>query len=164
MYVPLDTAKRQIRLLHLDPGEEDTELSGALRDASLDDEPVYEAIPYVWGAWEDPGSIIIKQFEEVVSITANLQAVLRSVRLPNRPRVLWVDALCVNQNDLEERGSQVSIMGEVYGQAHQVLVHLGDSLEGCELAIEAVRRLGDDTSLNASTYMDHGLNIRGVGL
>ena len=49
MCAPLDTAKQQIRLLHLNLGDDGVELSGAFGDAPTDIDPDYEAIPYVWG-------------------------------------------------------------------------------------------------------------------
>lgn len=48
MYTPLDTAKRQIRPLHLNHGDDSLDVSGALLDVLLNEEPEFEAISYVW--------------------------------------------------------------------------------------------------------------------
>jgi hypothetical protein len=146
------------------PGDDEAELSCALSVASLDDDPKYEAVSYVWGPTEDLGRISVALFEEGVLITKNLQSVLRSLRLSDRVRVLWVDALTINQEDLNERANQVTIMGEIYSKAERVLAYLGDHFEGCELAMEAVRQLASDVSPHSSSSQEPGLNIDGMDL
>jgi hypothetical protein len=63
----------------------------------------------------------------VVYIRSNLCWALRFLRDPANVRVLWADALCINQDDLEERNQQVSLMGFIFGRAQTVLVWLGTS-------------------------------------
>jgi hypothetical protein len=163
-YKPLVGSNKEIRLLHLFPGNDEAELRCALSVASHDDDPKYEAVSYVWGPLEDLGHISIALFEEHVSITKSLQSVLRSLRLPDRPRILWVDALVINREDLDERAAQVTLMGQIYRQAERVLVYLGDHFEGCELAMEAIRQLASDESPHSSSSMEPGLNVDGIGL
>jgi hypothetical protein len=134
--------------LHVLPVEDDEKLWCTFSIASLDDHPEYEAASYVWGSWDDPRSIEIGADEVVVSITKNLQSVLRSVRSQDDPRTLWVHALCINQQDLEERGSQVGMMARVYAQATCVLAYLGDYFEGCERAIDVIQQIADDPALH----------------
>jgi hypothetical protein len=148
MYGPLDASKYQIRLLHLLPGELDAKLSCTFSVASLDDDPEYEAASYVWGSWNNPGNIEVGTTKAVVWITKNLHSVLRNVRFPDRSRTLWVDALCINQQDLGERGSQVGMMARVYEQAKCVLAYLGDHYEGCERAIDVIHRIAHDPALH----------------
>jgi hypothetical protein len=164
MYTPLNVTKRQIRLLYLFPGDDDDELVCAFTRVSLDDQPDFEAISYVWGDWKDPGSIENALVEEAIPITKNLQSVLRNVRLRDRWRVLWVDALCINQQDLDERGSQVQMMADIYHSATRVLAYLGDHFDGCELAFEAMRQLSEDKTLHFVSHLTPGLNINGSGL
>ncbi|CAO2655011.1 Nn.00g117440.m01.CDS01 [Neocucurbitaria sp. VM-36] len=164
MYKPLDDSKRQIRLLHLLPGDDDTELSCTFSLVSLDDDPEYEAVSYVWGNSEDRRSINVEVVEEPVPITRNLYSVLHSIRLRDHERTLWVDALCINQQDLEERGSQVSIMAAIFRQASRVLAYLGDYWDSCEPAMEVMRQLGGDEDLHFFSHMEHGLNVNGKGL
>jgi len=60
------------------------------------------------------------------NVTTNLDSALRYIRLPDRERVIWVDAICINQRDLQEKGSQVEMMRQIYTTAVQVLVWLGE--------------------------------------
>lgn len=117
-----------IRLLHLRPGSFDAQLQCHLKYVNLQDDPTYEALSYVWG---DPLSQeIIKINEQPWSITTNLGDALRRLRLPKRPRVIWADAICINQNDLEERSKQIPIMRMIYSQALRVMVWLGQDEDG----------------------------------
>jgi hypothetical protein len=59
-------------------------------------------------------------------VPASSKAAIARMRLPDADRVLWIDALCINQEDPEERGHQVTIMGEIYSNGQQNLVYLGE--------------------------------------
>jgi hypothetical protein len=62
-----------------------------------------------------------------ILITRNLHAALNDLRYKDRERILWADALCINQSDLVERTHQVSLMSSVYGRAALVIVWLGEA-------------------------------------
>jgi hypothetical protein len=74
--------------------------------------PDYDAISYVWGDPTDTSPI--KCSGKTLSITKNLHSALRHFRLQDQPCVLWVDAICISQADVYERGQQVSIMKVIY--------------------------------------------------
>ncbi|KAF1846465.1 uncharacterized protein K460DRAFT_313916, partial [Cucurbitaria berberidis CBS 394.84] len=164
MYEPLDDSRRQIRLLHLHRGDDDVKLACTFSLVSLDDDPHYEAVSYVWGDFNKCCSIDVGAVNEPVPIMRNLHSVLRNLRLHDRQRILWVDALCINQNDLVERGKQVAMMATVFSRASRVLAYLGDHWDRCELAVEAIRQLREDESMHLFSYMQPGLSINGVGL
>lgn len=67
----------------------------------------------------------------ILLITPNLDTALRRIRLPDRIRALWVDAICINQQDVAERGGQVQLMGSIYSKARQVIVWLGKDEDDC---------------------------------
>ncbi|KAJ4368410.1 hypothetical protein N0V83_006767 [Neocucurbitaria cava] len=163
IYKPLDDSKREIRLLHLQPGDDEAELTCFFSLVSLDDKPDYEAVSYVWGDSLDRRRINVEDAKEPVPITRNLHSALHGLRLQDRERILWADALCINQQDLEERACQVAIMAAVFGQASRVLAYLGDDWDGCDLAMKAIRQLGEDPTMHLFSYMDHGLSIDGIG-
>jgi hypothetical protein len=64
-----------------------------------------------------------------VSVTANLESALRHMRLQNQTRMLWADAICINQSDIAEKNIQVRLMGEIYTSCSKCLVWLGEEDE-----------------------------------
>jgi hypothetical protein len=131
-YRPLTTAN-SIRMITLLPGIGHQQLNCTLKEVALDESPQYEAISYVWGDETTPASIVCDDFGHSLPITQNLAAALFRFRLVDQQRVLWADAICINQEDIAERGHQVRLMGEVYGKASGVLVWLGEEDENTEL-------------------------------
>jgi len=95
--------------------------------------PDYVALSYCWGDPLVTKPICVNNVH--VEITTNLEAALRVLRDMNI-QVLWIDALCINQNDLSERGLQVMRMGLIYSNASKVLAWIGEESDGSEIAIE----------------------------
>src|SRR4051812_25210123 len=97
VYTKLDKESRQIRLIHVLPGGWKSPISCELYVVSLDEAPAYQILSYVWG---DP-----KISERILlpgcgfRVTTNLYAALRRLRLSNETRIIWIDALCINQLD-----------------------------------------------------------------
>lgn len=83
----------------------------------------FEALSYVWGPTTPVGTLATS--EGAIPLTLSLTLALRHLRREDRVRCLWVDAICINQVDLVERGHQVKLMGQIYSNATQVLVWLG---------------------------------------
>jgi hypothetical protein len=83
----------------------------------------YEALSYVWG--EPVYSRSIRCSKGRIALTPNLEEALLHIRFPDRRRVIWADAICVNQSDLQERSQQVRLMGDIYRNAEKVLIWLG---------------------------------------
>ena len=115
-----------IRLLHLFPGSWKDNIECNLVAVSLDAQPPYEAISYTWGLSKADATICVNG-QCGFPVTDNVSALLRRLRLSDRERVLWIDAICINQQDLVERAQQVKIMGLVYSQARKTLVWLGNT-------------------------------------
>ena len=132
MYRALSVEDKEIRVLQLLSGRPSSPIQCRLRSVSLAANPplVYEALSYTWGRATQGRviGVISNDAMNTVSVTDNLFAALKGLRHRyGRARQLWVDAVCINQSDLSERASQVSIMGMVYSVAEQVNVWLGDS-------------------------------------
>lgn len=89
--------ERQIRLLHLAGSDDNEEIVCTLSIVCLDDRPHYEALSYVWGDDTNPMSMQLEG--QTKPITPNLHTALRNLRLKDRERILWVDAVCINQED-----------------------------------------------------------------
>ncbi|KAI4276199.1 MAG: hypothetical protein LQ337_002666 [Flavoplaca oasis] len=116
---------RNIRLMELLPAATQSEaVRCTLEQACLDVEPQYEALSYTWGDPSNPSLLYCNN--AALSITSNLDAALRHLRLQTGSRALWVDAICINQADVEERSQQVALMRDVYTKASQVIAWLGE--------------------------------------
>jgi hypothetical protein len=120
-YRPLPS-ERFIRLLELYPGQTDDNIRCGLRETTLEDASNYEAISYAWG---DPiNKVNIFCDEKIILVTLNLKNALHRLKLKDRSRILWADAICINQHDDLEKGSQVKRMARIYGKATRVCVWL----------------------------------------
>lgn len=142
-YKSLDANRKEIRVLILEPGERcvlDT-LKCSLEHISLLDEGrrKYETISYHWG---DPStSSEIALDGEVIGVPRSSEMALRCMRLPEEPRVLWIDAVCINQANDAERAQQVSIMGDIYRNGTRNLVYLGEGDEHTASAVRSIEML-----------------------
>ncbi|KAH6699714.1 heterokaryon incompatibility protein-domain-containing protein [Leptodontidium sp. MPI-SDFR-AT-0119] len=112
----------------------------------------YEALSYTWGAWDNAQTIELigdacagkedslsdsfrnlklknsaRERTWAFFVTSNLFVALRRLRRTNKTRTLWIDAVCINQQDLHEKGNQLAMMDRIYKQASRVLVWLGDT-------------------------------------
>jgi len=133
---------RSIRYMVLESGKDDEALVCSLRISRLRKMPYFEAISYVWGSDDRNHEILCDG--EIVKITTSLQQVLRRVRLATASRTLWADSICINQEDLAEKGEQVRLMGAVFSKADQVLVCVGENEDGhAERAASLVSELND---------------------
>ncbi|KAH6696658.1 heterokaryon incompatibility protein-domain-containing protein, partial [Leptodontidium sp. MPI-SDFR-AT-0119] len=83
----------------------------------------YEALSYTWGDPQPSSTIQMDGLPYWVS--ANLFEGLQRLRLPDQDRVLWIDAVCINQKNLTEKSAQVGLMFSIYLKAHRVVVWLG---------------------------------------
>jgi hypothetical protein len=115
-----------IRLLILEPGAEKDVLSCSLLPVRLSENPAFEAISYTWGA---PGDReVISVGGASLGVSRNLANALRNFRLRDRKCQFWADAVCINQDDIQERNKQVQIMREIFSKASKTRVWLGDDM------------------------------------
>jgi hypothetical protein len=127
-YGNLHTSKPIIRLLQINPGTAVDPLICRLREVDLSSKhPRYEAVSYAWGDGIRETPIICDA--KVLKITESLYGALCRIRLSTVPRYVWVDAICINQDNGEERSHQVSLMLKIYQKATQTLVWLGEDSE-----------------------------------
>lgn len=155
---PLSLALREIRCLILQPISAGTTIQCTFEAISLLSHPEYEALSYVWGDTSIQRTIIFNGIP--FPVTQNLAIALHHLRLPDKSRRLWVDALCINQSDVQERNEQVGLMGESYSMANPVLVWLGESFDGSDeafalmskIATENESELTDDVSQNVFSF------------
>ena len=105
--------------------------------------PPYEALSYYWGSGNASFKIKIytQGFPGTFPVRSNLHAALNQLRLPDRPRGLWIDAICINQDDDDERSAQVSMMADIYSKATSVCVWLGEASPDSNLALNFISRI-----------------------
>ncbi|KAF2423796.1 HET-domain-containing protein [Tothia fuscella] len=131
-----------IRLLSLHAGKPGEPLSAQLvvrrfRETRLP--PSFEALSYVWGDAVTSHFMFINEVR--IPIQRNLFEALQHIRSENRSRTLWVDAICINQDDDAERSQQVSIMGDIYTKADHVISWLGPATPKSALGMDVLKFL-----------------------
>lgn len=163
-YHELDNSTREIRLLEIMPGKDDESLRCRLFRVPESywgqDEYEYVALSYAWGNMHEQGTIMLSHSnitrEGEIShgpfkpfhVTKNLYDHLKDLRAESGHSRFWIDALCINQGDDDERADQVRMMGQIYGSALQVWIRPGRSSEVKQAVwfIKAISRLSRDTS------------------
>ncbi|KAF3806651.1 Heterokaryon incompatibility protein 6 [Colletotrichum gloeosporioides] len=143
-YQPIDPNTNTIRLLRLFQGRRyynDELICGELFEAEIphDRDDTYEALSYTWGDPTRTKTIAIN--DQKVAVTTNLYNALLHLRDPEKDRILWVDALCINQQDAFERTHQVAKMSVIYQKAWAVVIWLGKTTRDIELLLEATKAL-----------------------
>ncbi|KAH9220332.1 heterokaryon incompatibility protein-domain-containing protein [Leptodontidium sp. 2 PMI_412] len=135
--------KTSFRVLELLLGEDDDPISCILRLAEWVDLPAYEAISYAWGDPKARVPVIVDG--KWLNVTVNLQTALRHLRYRDRPRLLWVDAICINQTDIPERGHQVAQMRKIYEKAAVVLIWVGHDTADhqAKVAVDSIITISD---------------------
>lgn len=118
-------AAGQMRLIQLQPGSVATPIVCRLDEVLLEDTPPYTALSYVWGSPEPVNTVTIN--DNAIPITANLHTALLHVRQESSIVTLWVDALCISQDDKLEKSQQVQMMGDIFSQRHDYF-HLAGNI------------------------------------
>lgn len=122
----------EIRLVRLLP-ERMSALRCELVHASLNKPPKYVALSYAWGDTSDTHTLQVDGIN--MSITSSLFGALKALRRKSGVVTVWVDALCINQDDGGERTRQVQNMKDIYAKAQSVAVWLGPEREASGLAM-----------------------------
>ncbi|PVH77983.1 HET-domain-containing protein [Cadophora sp. DSE1049] len=122
IYLPLSDAD-EIRLLFLQPRTSGEAVACNIKHVKRSRKPHYEALSYMWGP-DDIMNIEINGRD--TEVRQNLWQALYYLRYDNAPRILWVDAISINQGDVKERNHQVEMMGQIYARAWRVVVWLGE--------------------------------------
>jgi hypothetical protein len=121
------TVEGEIRILTLFPGSFEDPICCALSVTRVEDYPAYDAVSYMWG---DPTATETISVDGHTSfpVTVNLRRALQYLRRQDKARKLWVDAICINQNSIDERSFQINLMKEIYSRAETVRVWLNHEL------------------------------------
>ena len=135
--LPLSQHELAVRILTIAPGLTSDNLSCNLESTNLEDCSRYEALSYCWGPVDELRKVTVN--EDALYITPNLWAALRSLRRREKPRRMWIDAMCINQDNNSERAAQVSIMRHIYTRARRTIAWLGVAADGSDTAFDLVK-------------------------
>ena len=163
---------RTIRLLVLSTSENDG-LRGTLEVASLISPLSYYALSYVWGPFADPARCIKcssadRKLCADLPITTNCHDALTQIRRsynrkwPSGSSIrIWIDAICINQNDDAEKAEQIPLMEEIYGKANQVLIWLGKGCTSSDTAMDWIAQasLGQTPLLQGARWKPFPRNM-----
>lgn len=157
--------REEIRLLQLlpVPGNSQIRIYGQLSTVSLRDNPTFAALSYVCGDASLTENIVLNG--SITKITSNLSKALEYFSQQSGESLdgfrLWVDAVCIKQDDTEEKNQQVKFMSNIYGAANHVYSWLGDA-PFIPLAFKALRSISQD--IQTASELHPELLILDVGL
>jgi hypothetical protein len=155
-YSPL-SKEGHIRCVRLVPGKDITEpircelIPLRLEAQSYGTYP-YSALSYAWGNPEKKKVVYIGQ--DTLPVTDNLYSALLHLRNPYIERILWIDAMSINQSDLEERAQQVQQMMKIYSRAERVIVWLGEAADDSDRVLGCLRSAAE-RAVNSSKRNYH---------
>jgi len=145
-----------IRLLRLHPKLPfgDSPIVCKLIHTSLEFAPPYTAISYTWGAPSSYEMIKIEGLEYKVS--PNVYSILRGKRSTNHNVLLWIDSICINQEDSREKSTQVALMRRIFEEASSTIAWIGD-VDSTEAKL-AIGLLGKFDALETIPKLEKGLS------
>ena len=132
--------------------------------------PQYAALSYAWGV--PPERVYDAYVVDaagghvlgILKITRSLDAALRSLRSTEVSRTLWIDAISIDQENIEERGAQVLRMGTIYTEASMVIVWLGPATQSSDVGFAALKWLGTQVELADNGWWYQSPNARNISL
>lgn len=137
-YSALDDPSTKFRLLQLQkPANKYALIAASLIDVRLSAKPKYTALSYVWGPETPLTPILVNG--KLFAVRQNLYSFLcHYSRSSQEDCLLWIDAICIDQNNPDEKSSQVGRMGSIFGQAHLVVCWLGTHDADIDMALTAI--------------------------
>ena len=139
----------------LHPGVFRSEVRVSIRNDVLSESqtPTYEALSYAWGSKQKSVNIRVEGTEgcRTLAVTSNLAEALQCLRYEDKSRVLWIDAICVDQQNVQERGHQVSRMADIFRVASPVVIWLGPNSDSSTVAMRELSALGSTMTVNWAT-------------
>ncbi|KAH8595442.1 heterokaryon incompatibility protein-domain-containing protein, partial [Bisporella sp. PMI_857] len=150
-YKPISLEGPAFRLLRVLKGVDNDPIRCQLFESKIpssEDISNYAALSYTWGSTSRPCDLIINNSK--TPVTKNVYLALRDLRYRVKDRVLWVDALSINQNDKNEQGQQVQQMGSIYSKAERVIIWLGEATYNTDYVMHYMIELEEKSVKHAS--------------
>ncbi|KAH7174235.1 heterokaryon incompatibility protein-domain-containing protein [Fusarium flagelliforme] len=149
-YTYSPVSKSEIRLVTFKITDQDLEAS--IKNVQLDPEdPIkYTALSYCWGVATD--QVEVPCDGKILSITTSLHEAILAINKFSPGQDLWIDQICINQDDLAEKSEQVTKMNLIYDKAETVLAWLGPSDNTTKLGINFVKKVGEVALPSATNW------------
>jgi hypothetical protein len=132
-------------------------LSGSLRVVDLNNKPVFRALSYVWGESSKPEKDVIICDGYRIPITRNCWTALWHLQKAFGPITVWIDSICINQNDIQEKDSQIPLMSRIFSSAQPVYIWLGEGTKDTDEAMDYLAKGG----LPFNTLIRHRVGDQG---
>ncbi|KAI5464360.1 heterokaryon incompatibility protein-domain-containing protein [Mariannaea sp. PMI_226] len=127
-----------LRILRIEPGTTEKLMLRVETIRLCDTSRPYDALSYVWG--REPQYVQVSTPDGTLQVRKNLCDALYCLRLADKPRYVWADAICINQEDTTERGQQVGLMRKIYKRAATVQIWLGkEDMDEAPIAFSIAR-------------------------
>jgi hypothetical protein len=145
LYDNLRVQFRYIRLLQIyarvGNETEDAPLRCQLHVVDLTTAPTYSALSYVWGECASPPDYVLCN-DVPIPITSNCYSALRHLCTINGSFSIWIDVICINQKDQEDKNQQIGLMGDIYSQAKVTYIWLGNGTSTTDRVVGFMSRVG----------------------
>ena len=159
VYPKMHVYERRIRLLYIAPRHTTADLVCQLKVFELATAPQYSAISYTWGEPSAKGILLVNDKKLVGR--KNCWYALRQARRSQMSEWYWIDSVCINQEDLDEKSFQVAMMGDIFRKASRVLACIGPHMERSEQMIAQLRNLSGQPA-SSRTFVDHDIEAATV--
>ncbi|CAI6266865.1 unnamed protein product [Periconia digitata] len=151
--------RRDIRLIRIKPGTKQSNIEIEIETSNLDSNVEYTALSYVWGENPSLPSSIVYDGQNV-PVTRNLWEVMLRFRAERLVGLLWVDAICINQQDNDEKSMQVNMMRDIYKQAAKVIFWLGEQEEYDEDAVKLIKVFNENNKRPVDRAFPSGMHSK----
>ena len=149
VYPPLSISKNEFRLLQLLKVDDSEEVHASLATCALDAAPRYHALSYCWGKGHAKNSILLNGI--ACPVTENLYNALLALKF-HQINTVWIDALCINQLDDDEKSIQVLRMATIFRQAFQVAIWLGPYNAPLLRVVKKLSKEGDAAKIDEREF------------
>lgn len=137
--LPVESESDSIRVIERLPDVHPAPVSCIVRHVRLNEKPRFEATSYCWGNPEPPKFVICNG--KSLNITESPYIALHRLRNAAEPRTLWADAICINQQDIDEKNTQAPLVRKIYEMTEQVVLWLGEEEHNSHLGFALIPKL-----------------------
>ena len=137
--LPKNSDSDTIRVIEILPGSGTDLVVCNIKHVQLTSNPHFEALSYDWGD-PTPNRYVVCHGRPL-PVTTSLYPALHRLRDKSAARTLWADAICINQQDIDERNQKVRLMRQIYEKAERVTIWLGEEADKSQLGLALVPKL-----------------------